>query len=341
MSDTSTEVTRERLLEMMTAFKETYLLRTAIELKVFDSLAEGPADAAHVARAVSGDPRATRILLHALAAAGLLDTEGTRFRLPPGAAQLLVTSSPAYFGGNAHIASSTWEWDTMRGLPDVVRNGGPLAEADAESPGFPFWVDFATHLTGLTRAGAALVADALGPWAGSREELRILDVGCGHGLFGLTLAGRHPHGRVRCQDWPNVLEATAGHARRMGLEDRTSYLPGDAFEVPLDGPYDVIVLANFLLQFSYERSLGLLRRLAPALAPGGRIVITGFTTGEQHPTREYHAHMLALLMLATTSGGEPHSSEAYRSMLTEAGLRNVRTHAPDGLPLRVTEGERA
>ncbi|MER6414115.1 methyltransferase [Streptomyces humidus] len=340
MSDTSTEITRERLLDMMTGFKSTYLLRTALELGIFDCFTHGPVGAAEVARAVSADPRAVRLLLGALAGAGLLEPAGEAFRPAPGAERLLVGSAKEYFGGNVHVAASLWEWDTMRALPDVVRKGGPLADAEAERPGFAFWTDFATHLTGLTRAGAAHVADLLEPWAAERKGLRVLDVGCGHALFGLTLAGRRPAGHVRCQDWPEVLEAAERHARRLGLQDRTSYLPGDAFEVPVGGPYDVIVLANFLLMFSHRRCVDLLRRLTPALAPGGRVVIAGFTTGDAAPREEYHAHMLGLLMLATTAGGEAHSADAYASMLAEAGLTSVRAHLHDRLPVRVVEGER-
>lgn len=340
MADTNAELTRERLLGMMTGFKATYLLRTALELGIFDCFAHGPADAGRVAHAVSADPRAVRLLLDALCGAGLLEPAGDAFRLVPGAERLLVTSSKEYFGGNVNVAGSRWEWDIMRSLPDVVRKGGPVADAEAERPGLPFWTDFATHLTGLTRAGAAHVADVLEPWAAGRDGLRVLDVGCGHGLFGLTLAGRRPAGHVWCQDWPEVLEVAARHARRQGLGDRASYLPGNAFEVPLDGPYDVIVLANFLLMFSYDRCVGLLRRLTPALAPGGRVVIAGFTTGDADPRQEYHAQMLGLLMLATTEGGATHSAHAYASMLAEAGLTSVRTHPHNRLPVRVVEGER-
>ncbi|SDW70776.1 C-methyltransferase [Amycolatopsis xylanica] len=332
-------VTRERLLDMMTGYKATYLLRAAVSLGVFGALADGPASAAKVAAALGTDPRATRILLGALAAEGLLGLGGEGFALAPGAAELLVPSSPGYFGGNTAVASSDWEWRLMGGLAGFVRAGGPAAGTAAEAPDFPFWVDFATHLTGLTKAGSQAVAELLTPWARERPAMDVLDVGCGHGLFGLALAATHPEGRLWCQDWPSVLDVAAGYAARRGMADRTSYLPGDAFTAELGGSYDVIVLANFLLQFSAARCAELLARLVPALKPGGRIVIAGFTTGDAPPAAERHAHLLGLLMLAGTSGGELHSGADYLAMLAAAGLAPSRPASAGPVPIVL--GERA
>jgi 2-polyprenyl-3-methyl-5-hydroxy-6-metoxy-1,4-benzoquinol methylase len=341
MPVTEQVISRERLLEMMTAYKSTYLLRAAVQLKIFDALADGPADPDTVAAILRTDPRGTRVLLGALAAVGLLDAEGEEFRLVSGAESLLVSTSPEYAAGVVRVAASDLEWDAMRDLAAVVRNGGTLLEVDAESADFPYWVDFATNLTFATRPGAAFVAELLASWAAGRASLDVLDVGCGHGLFGLTLAQSRPDATVTCQDWPTVLEVARGYAERSGVADRTRYLPGDAFEVQVGGPYDVIVLGNLLFQFSARRGIELLRRLNQALKPGGRVVIIGFSVGDRPPAQDYHAHLLNLLMLAWTTAGELHSPTVYRKMLATAGLTGLKTHERPGLPLRVVIGERA
>ena len=132
-------VSRERLLTMMTAFKSTYLLRAAIELKVFDALAEEPADSDTVAAIIRADARGTRVLLRALAAAGLLDCDGEQFELVPGARELLVTTSPQYCGGIVRVAAGDGEWDVMRDLAGAVRNGGTpgIRYAEAYQRVFP------------------------------------------------------------------------------------------------------------------------------------------------------------------------------------------------------------
>lgn len=259
----------------------------------------------------------------------------------PGAGELLVTTSPGYCGGIASVAASTGEWEALGRLARTVREGGPVPGVDALAPDFPYWVDFATHTTFGTVRAAELLADVLEPWAKERTGLRVLDAGCGHGLTGYTLARRLPDARITSQDWPTVLEVADGHARRLGVRDRVELLPGDVFDVPLDGPYNVVVVGNLLFHFPPERAAALMKRLAGVLAPGGRLVVLGFTTGDRPPADEPHAHLLGLLMLSWTAGGELHSTEAHRAMLAEAGLTRAELTTRPGLPLSVLVGSRA
>jgi len=59
---------REELFTMMTAYKQTSVLKAGIQLGVFDHLADGPVDAETVAAALGAAPRGVRVLLDALAA---------------------------------------------------------------------------------------------------------------------------------------------------------------------------------------------------------------------------------------------------------------------------------
>jgi C-methyltransferase len=88
------------------------------------------------------------------------------------------------------------------------------------------------------------------------------------------------------------------------------------------------------------RGVELLRRLGGMLRPGGRMVVVGFTTGDRPSAEEYHAHLLNLLMLAWTSGGELHSSAMYRKMLASAGLAEPTARPVPGLPFWVASATR-
>jgi 2-polyprenyl-3-methyl-5-hydroxy-6-metoxy-1,4-benzoquinol methylase len=333
-------LTPQSVFEMMSGYKPTAVLRAAVELKIFDALAKGPADAAEVAARLGADPRGTRLLLGAMAGLGLAvgGADGS-YALPEGAAELLVTTSPQYCGGITSVAASDREWASMGRLAQTVREGGPVPGVDALEADFPYWVDFATHTTFGTTRAAGLLADVLEGWTKGRESLDVLDVGCGHGLTGYTLAQRNPAARVTSQDWGSVLEVARGNAEKLGVTDRVTMLPGDAFEVPL-GEYDLIVVGNVLFHFSPEKAAALVRRLAGALRPGGRLVVLGFTTGDKTPAEEHHAHLLGLLMLSWTPGGEMHSTAAHRGMLADAGLTETELTARPGLPLSILVAHR-
>lgn len=332
-------LTPQRLFEMMAGFKSTAVLRAAVELRVCDALAKGPAAAPEVAAWLSADPRGTRLLLNAMAGLGLLVQDGENpghYALAPGAEDLLVTTSPRYAGGVTEVAASTGEWEALGRLAESVREGRPVPGVDALEADFPYWRDFATHTTFGTMRAAGLLADTLQPWTESRTEgLDVLDAGCGHGLSGYVLAQRNPQAWITSLDWPGVLEVAAEHAERLGVRDRVTMLPGSAFDTDLGGPYDLIVVGNLLFHFSPEQAGALIGRLAGALRPDGKLVVLGFTSGDRTPPEELHAHLLGLLMLSWTEGGEMHSTAAHRGMLAAAGLTETNVVSRAGLPLSI------
>jgi hypothetical protein len=333
-------VTRERLYRMMRVYKETSLLRTGVRLGVFDALAAGPAGADEVAARVGADPRGTRLLLNALAALRLVRADGDRYALADGAAELLVTGSPAYYGGMVDVVASDYEWDALRDLEGAVRRGGSVADQDAETPGYAYWETFARSVGPVTVPTANLLTDLL---AGSVPDrpLKVLDLAAGHGIYGFTVAERFPGSTVTCVDWPNVLDITTTHARRRGLADRVSTVPGDMFTADLGGPYDVVLVTNVVHHFSEERSTELLARAAGALAPGGRVGVVGFVAGDEGPELDPEPHLFSILMLVWTSAGEVHTEAAYRRMTAGAGLEIEASRQVPGLPFHVLTARRA
>ena len=100
---------------------------------------------------------------------------------------------------------------------------------------------------------------------------RILDVGCGHGLFALYLAARAPERHVvgGALDADELLSAGQA-AERAGLPVRFAQ---SADGVLPDGPWDVITVIDVLYLLGAEVALDLVRRAAAALAPGGVVVV--------------------------------------------------------------------
>lgn len=328
------------LLNMAQAVRRAGVLCAGMDLAVFDTMADGPTDAETVAARLGVPARGARILLRALAAIELLKTDGERFWLAPGVDRVLVRFSSGYFGDILRHAVSRYEWDALGRLSDAVRRGGTVLDTNAETPDYPFWADLARTPTPHTPLVADLLADALEPWAGGRERLDVLDVACGHGLYGYTVARRYPQARVRSVDWPGVLEHSRGHAERLGVLDQVELTPGDMFELPLGGPYDLTLITNVLHHFSAERAGQMLRRLAEVTRPGGRIGIVAVTADDRDPASDPVPHLFAALMLAWTHEGEPHALETYRDLLTANGFGKPRLHEVGGVPLRLLLAER-
>jgi C-methyltransferase len=323
------------IFDMLLAYKNTAVLSTAIELGVFDAIAAGASTSYQIAKRQVLDPRGAKLLLNALAALGLLDCEDSSYRLRAGAEKFLVRGRPGFVGDMAKVMASSWEWSALASLADAVRRGGTVARENAETPEYAYWEDFAAYASAVAGPTARLMADVLGPWAAQRERLDVLDMACGHGLYGYTLAVRQPHAKIWSLDWPNVLPLARERAAAMGIGDRVATIAGDMFDVELGGPYDVVMITNVLHHFSERRAAQLLGRAADVLADDGRIVLVGFTVSDVPPADEAAAHLFSILMLIWTHEGEVHSEGAYRTLLADAGFTDVTLHSVAALPLRV------
>jgi 2-polyprenyl-3-methyl-5-hydroxy-6-metoxy-1,4-benzoquinol methylase len=332
-------VTRERLAGMMQAYKTTSLLRTGVDLGVFDALAGGPAAADTLAGRLGADIRGVRILLDALVAVALLETDPAGYQLAPGADAFLVSKNAQYLGDMVKVMCSDWEWDALKHLGEAVRHGGTVMDEHAETAEYEYWVDFAAFASAIAHPTANVMADALALWAAGRSSLDVLDMACGHGIYGYTFAQRHAGARVWSLDWPNVLPVAAGHAERLGVRDRVEPLPGDMFTVPLGGPYDLVMLTNVLHHFDEARGTELLRRARAALKPDGRLALVGFTVGDRGPAEDPAPYLFSVLMLVWTARGEVHSEAAYDRMLAASGFGGATVHSVADLPLRVLTAE--
>ena len=162
------------------------------------------------------------------------------------------------------------------------------------------------HTDGLlTRS---LIRARLGAALGSVPRgARVLDVGCG-----LTdLASRLPS-YVGCDQWDEVLEE---NRRR---HPRGRFLAWDVLatdapeEVRAASPFDAVLMLALLEHLADPAAA--LRRAAPLLAPGGRVVVT-----TPHPAGRRPLEAGAALGLLSRHAAEEHDALLGRTELAAAG----------------------
>lgn len=332
---------RADLLSMAGGLRRAGILRAALELGLFDALADGPRAAGEIASKLGVSERGCRILLRALAALGLVQVEdGTRFHCRREVADALAVNEPGGFGDTLGLAVSRHEWDGLNHLAAAVRRGGTVLDVNAETPDYSYWSELARTPTPHTPAVAELLADAVAAHVPGDAPFSIVDVACGHGIYGYAVASRIPHATVRSIDWPTVLDLAEGHARRLAVHERVTFAPGDMFTADLAGPHELALATNVLHHFSPERVGVMLRRIADSLRPGGKVGIVAITADEGDPRADPAPHLFAALMLAWTGDGEPHSLETYGRILAESGFGAPEVHCIEGVPLRLVLAER-
>ena len=321
----------EHYVAMSLAFMRTAVLRAGLELRIFDHMTKGAADADTVADAAGTDPRATRLLLEGLVALQILVVEDGKYRLTPSAQAHLVSGRPGYVGGVRRIFAGDRLWDRLGRLADGVRAGGPIDDDVEDNPDADEWaLQAASSLLFAGPAAKSLLA-VLGDWARERERLHVLDVGCGGGSYGFYMARAHPNAKVWANDGEAVLEEAKKEADRLDVADRVAYLPGDAFEIDLGGPYDLAIVSMVLDLFSVERGTDLLRRVRAALDPDGRVAVHAFLLDDPlMDGRGWFATAYSLGLLMGTSGGECRRREDYERMLADAGFG--KPEVSEGMP---------
>jgi 2-polyprenyl-3-methyl-5-hydroxy-6-metoxy-1,4-benzoquinol methylase len=202
-------------------------------------------------------------------------------------------------------------------------------------PDNPVWVEFATKMAPMMGPmagplGAVVLQGHTGP-------MRVLDIAAGHGLFGIEIAKQNPQARVTGLDWANVLKVAVANAQKFGVADRYDLLPGSAFDVDFGGPYDAVLLTNFLHHFDPQTNVSLLKKVRGALKPGGRAATLEFVPNEDRVSPPTPA-AFSMIMLTTTAAGDAYTLKELTAMYDEAGFRGVTPHPIPMSPHTVVMG---
>jgi len=292
------------VFEMLQAHQRTAALKAAIDLDLFRAVGEGPGDVASIARHCSASERGIRILCDFLTIYGVLAKEDGHYRHTPTSAAFLDPRSPSSLASIAQFL------------------GNPAMREPYD------------HLAEIVRTGRTVLAVVLEGHAG---PMRVLDIAAGHGLFGIEIAKQNPQARVTGLDWAPVLRVALENARKAGVQDRYDMLPGSAFEVDFGGPYDAVLLTNFLHHFDKPTCVGLLKKVHGSLRPGGRAATLEFVPNEDRVSPPMAA-AFSMTMLTSTPAGDAYTLSELTAMYNEAGFGGITAHPIPMSPHTVVMG---
>jgi (2Fe-2S) ferredoxin/SAM-dependent methyltransferase len=312
-------------------FRESRTLLTAIELDVFTAVGEG-ADAGTVARSVKADPRATRMLLNALVALGVLAKRAGTFENTPTAARFLVAG--AAHDARAALMHTVDLWSRWSTLTDAVRRGTAVPRREDEVRDARWTEAFiaAMHRNAAARAPGVVRA------VGTDGVRRMLDIGGGSGAYSIAFARSAPGLRAEILDLVDVAPIARRHIREAGVEDRVEVRVGDYRDADFGTDCDLILLSAFCHMLGPDGNRQLFRKAFAALAPGGRVVIQDFIL-DADGTAPRTGALFALNMLVGTRAGSAYSEPEYARWLADAGFDGVR-HVPLPGPTDLIIGRR-
>ena len=312
------------VFENLQAHQKTAALRAAIELDIFGAIGKGCHDVSAIARHASASERGTRILCDYLVVSGLLQKMDGRYQHTAASAAFLDPASPHCLASVARFLSLPALLEPYARLADIVRSGRTILEGEGTvEPENPVWVEFAQSM-------GPMMAPMAGPLGavvlqGQTSPMRVLDIAAGHGLFGIEIAKQNPQAHVTGLDWAPVLRVALENARKAGVHERYDMLPGSAFDVDFGGPYDAVLLTNFLHHFDVDTCVALLKKVRAVLKPGGCAATLEFVPNEDRVSPPMPA-AFSMTMLATTAAGDAYTFRELAEMHARAGFSPASAH---------------
>jgi len=278
--DAARDALVERLFNASLAMGELLTVFLGDKLGLYAEIDRaGSVTAPELADAAGIAPRYAREWLEQQAAAGFLAVDDAaaqpdqrRFSLPPGHAEpLLDRDSPwsiAPMGpSSAAIA------DAMPYLVDAFRSGVPVpwsaygddmvrAQGDFNRP----WL-----VGSLGSEYLPSIAD-VHQRLSSDPPARVLDVACGVGWAGISLAAAYPKIRVDGIDPDDLsIELARENAVGAGVGDRVRHHATDAESHELEGGYDLAIVVESIHDMTYP--VAVLSSVRELLAPGGALIV--------------------------------------------------------------------
>lgn len=154
-----------------------------------------------------------------------------------------------------------------------------------------------------------------------RGELRLLEIGCGSGIYLRYAATRNPSlTALGIELQPAVAEMARANLRNWGLDGRVKVEEGDFRSKASGEQFDIATLYNNIYYFPVEERVALLQRIASFLKPSGFLLLTTCCQGGGLGTEA-----LNLWGAATCGAGRLPAEKELVGQLHQAGYGTVKT----------------
>lgn len=305
------------ILEWIVAYRQLKVLAAACKLKLFTLLAEGPMSVNELSELCRAKPKPLKSLLDTCASLGLLRYEQEKYANLQIADAYLVENRPLYLGHLIHVFSvEAPQWE---GLDELMMKGF-VPEPESKSDTNPERFTLAMNSLGMLGEAEALAAAVSLP-----DSRDLVDVGCGSGIYSITLCRHYPHLRATLIDREEVLETTRRLVAESGIADRITLKAGDIFQDDYGKDRDVVLLSD-VLYGPPSVCTAILRSAYSALVPRGRLVIRGYFS-DPEGTQPPFGTLFDLGRLLWNSKNESLSVKQICLLLQETGFKEIETFA--------------
>mmetsp|Transcript_37456 Transcript_37456/g.84432 ORF Transcript_37456/g.84432 Transcript_37456/m.84432 type:complete len:375 (-) Transcript_37456:47-1171(-) len=259
-------------------FMASQALFTAIDIGIFDHLADGPLNAPQLGSRCGVESPRLQTLLTALVSTKCLrlDAAAKTYSNSPNVATYMVKSAKNYYGDYLRHQIGSLFYQRMARLPIVMRGGEVLD--------YSTWFsdpDVARTYTAAQHNGSLATARSMMKRVDLSKVSKMLDVGGGSGAFSIVATRTVAGLTSTVLELPEVCRTgssiVASDAK--DVMDRIRFVELDATvpKWPVDeASYDVVLMSYISGSVPADAISGLYSRAMAALRPGGRLIVHDF-----------------------------------------------------------------
>lgn len=316
------------LLDLNFGFARSRVLDTALELRLFTSIAQGICTCSALAAMIGCDNQSLQRLLDALVGLELLQCKYAVYSLSPLAMTYLVEGQSGYIG--SHLRAVIEQWDTWSELTQVVRSGRKRLRQDwGSSQGRGHNPGMFAQIFSLTFPLAWQAANQFDqPLQG-----RILDMFAGSGAWGIAMALRHPQVEVIARDEPALLESVREKVQQFDLQDRFILQTGEPDDYSsVSESFSFILVSHACRFLGARKSQELLKACYQLLQPGGTLLLLDVMSNNER-TAPSTALLIQLSLFLNTQEGDVFTMSQFHTWLNAVGFKDVKDQRIGHMPI--------
>ena len=309
--------------------------KSAVTLGICDKLSGGKQTAEWMAKKLGANSLHTEELMNSCVAAGLLEKIGDEFQNTEESAKYLVKGEPAYYGeAFTYLSSLGALFDKIDAAMLSGEEMSHEEEFKTEEEEAAYWTQY---MLAMDQWGGRMQEDMLLDNTDLTGKKKLLDVGCGSGVYTMALCQHYPDLQGVLFDQEKALPLALSLVEERGLSDRISSLPGDYYSDPLGSGYDVVLFSGVLIQEPPEGQIKLLKRAFESMESGGTVIIQDILRIGPYTetTPKIALESLVAAVFFGGSGGVVSGDDTV-GFLTEAGFTSAKQIPTTGVYSIVT-----
>jgi predicted O-methyltransferase YrrM len=300
---------------MGNGYQRSAVLGTSAVWDVFEVLSKDAMTAQVLAKKLGTEARATRIMLDALAALGILIKDNNKYHLPDELAELLTENgSQSVLAMLRHQANCLKRWVQ---LDRVMQSGKPAQRTESiRGPE----ADEAAFIGAMHNISAPMTEGLINQLRDLKFE-HLLDIGGASGTWTIAFLRALPQVKATLFDLPQVIPLARKRIGEAGLAQRVRLVGGDFYTDELPSGADFAWLGAIAHQNSRKQNRTLFAKIRTALQDQAVLVLRDVVMDNSR-TSPVAGALFAVNMLVATDGGGTYTFEEYREDLELSGFEN-------------------